>query len=474
MQRESSKIDITSWIIACFSLLAIAALFMAGKATLLRIAIPAACTVLGFSLYLRKPVEYLRFTLWVWLLTPMVRRIVDSRVGFADQNLVLLSPLLVSFITILTVVRYRRDPRVAMGPFILCAVGILYGLLVGLAMHPKPEVIYGFVNWMAPILLGLHLYLTWPELEANSEAVRKTAVWGLLFIGVYGIVQFYYPPAWDTMWLESLPGGLESSTFGRPLPQEIRVWSTLNAPGPFANVATALLLLTTLSKSKVKLPAMAAGFAAIILSLVRTAWLTGIVAFLFLAKNSNRKAFVYVMLAFAGLGIGATVLANSSLDIPVIGERLKTLGDLKNDESVQDRWRLYTNLSTEVLQQPVGIGLNNSDFYKGYPLDSGPIRMLLNLGWFGTIAYLVGIAQLLTRMFRQRDKKNPLQITCLSIVLMFLLQLASGLTFINVSGAMMWIVLGLGLSSSVATEKQTARIGALGTHAPMVQNMDAV
>jgi len=97
MSMAERKPDPASWIIAMVSGLVLCGLFVLGKGALLRIGIPAAATCVALSLYFRKPPVYLEFALWTWLLTPFIRRVVDWRVGFADPNLTLLTPFLVSF-----------------------------------------------------------------------------------------------------------------------------------------------------------------------------------------------------------------------------------------------------------------------------------------------------------------------------------------------------------------------------------------
>jgi len=436
--------------------LVLCGLFVLGKGALLRIGIPAAATCVALSLYFRKPPVYLEFALWTWLLTPFIRRVVDWRVGFADPNLTLLTPFLVSFVAILDLRVRKLVENVRIAPFVLCATGVTYGFLVGMFMHPSSEVIYGLVNWLSPMLLGLHIYLHWEEIEMHVAVIQRVALYGLLFIGCYGIYQFYSPPIWDLMWLKNLPGGLASSTFGRPESQQIRVWSTLNAPGPFADVELAMLFLLVPRRSRFKLLALAVGFYSLMLSLVRTAWITGAAGMLYLARSGNKRLFLSVVLGMGAACIGLAVLANSPLNMPMLQDRLKTLGDLKNDESVQDRTRLYTGLTSELLTVPVGIGLNNADFYQGYPLDSGPIRMLLNLGWFGTSIYSVGIARILLLM-RPRNGGNDLTVvSSYAIVLSFIFQMLSGLIFISSTGAMFWVAVGLGLAS--ATEKAELRL----------------
>jgi hypothetical protein len=121
------------WVVAAASLLLVFTLGLAGRGALLRIAVAGGAALVGLALYFRRPVGYFHFTLWTWFLTPLVRRLVDWRVGFEDHNLVLLAPFLVSAIAGLTLMRERRaNDTVRLFPFFLCMAGILYGFAVGL------------------------------------------------------------------------------------------------------------------------------------------------------------------------------------------------------------------------------------------------------------------------------------------------------------------------------------------------------
>jgi hypothetical protein len=436
-----------TWLVAGLSVMVLSALFVAGKGALLRMAVPAAASCIGLFLYRRKPTTYLQFALWTWFITPWVRRIIDWRVGFVFQNMVLLTPFLVSAIAVLTLSERHRRENLNLAPFAFCTVGVAYGFCVGMIFHPSGEVIYGAVNWLSPLMLGLHLYIRHDDFEENLAAVQNAAMWGLLVMGVYGIYQFYRAPIWDVEWLSNLPGGVESSTFGRPGPQEFRVWSTGNAPGQFASVTVALMFFVGSKRSVLKIPALLASLYALLLTLVRTAWLTGIVGVLYLIKSTNRKYFPGMMLGIGTLAIALFLLANSSLNIPILQDRIKTLTNLKNDVSVQDRTRLYENLTGEVFSLPVGIGLNNQSFYHGYPLDSGFIRMLLSLGWYGTLAYSIGLLSILITFFRRTQLETPGLAACKAVAVGLLIQLASGPTLVSTVGAMFWIAIGLGMAS---------------------------
>ena len=474
MAKTRSQFDTLTWILTTLSCIAVAGLFHLGKASLLRMTVPACALSIGVSLYFRRPAAFLGFALWSWFLTPVLRRVIDWRMGFADHNLVLLTPFLVSAIAILDLRRLRHAAEIRVAPFVLCGTAVAYGFLIGMATHPSGEVIYGLVDWLSPMLLGLHLYIRWEEWQRNQEVIQRVALWGLLLMGIYGIVQFYRPPAWDVAWLEGLPGGIASSTFGRPEPQQIRVWSTLNAPGPFASVTVALLLLVVTKRSRLKMPAIAAGLYSLMLSLVRTSWITGVFGMLYFAKSSNRKTFMKILFAIGAGVLGVVLIANSSYSVPVIQDRVKTLGNIKDDESVRDRTRLYAGLSQEVLENPVGIGLNNADFYKGYPLDSGPIRMLLSLGWLGTLFYAIGIIQVVFPLYSGKDRNSPWSISSTAIISTYLLQLLSGLIFIGSSGAMFWLAVGAGLATKRVRERAGVKEASPQAFVPFARVLSAL
>lgn len=444
------------WLVGGAGVPLLLALYVAGSGGLLRPAIPAVAVAVGLALYLRRPVAYLQFTLWTWFLTPLLRRLVDYRCGFEDQNLVLLAPFLVSAISGLTLLRERHHvPASRLTPFYLCMAGILYGFCVGIirwklgapnALLPG-EVIYGLFNWLGPLLLGLHLYLRAAQDEGQTFAgVQSALLWGTIVMGVYGVYQYVAPPAWDRFWLESLPGGLEISTFGRPNPFEIRVWSTMNAPGPFASALTACLILLIAVRTRLKYLAFTAGSVAMFLSLSRSAWLGCAIALLFCKQFLSSGARNLLILATL-LVVPAFLLSQTQSASPFV-ERLTSIFHPEKDESAQVRWETHAQLLPEVLSNPSGIGLNNLSTYEQRALDSGPIRMLLSLGQLGTLLFSVGIAIASVALFRKTD--DVLLVVCRALVVAFLAQLLSNSTFVGSTGAMFWMSLGLGLSAAGA------------------------
>ena len=263
-----------------------AALWFGGKPQLLRVALPAMATLIGWLLYSTRPITYVSYSLWVWFVAAFVRRIVDWHFGFAEPNFVLLAPFLVSGVSVLSLLPANRMVRSRIPiAFTLCAAAILYGFVIGMAIQRSADVLFSLLNWLCPLLFGIHLYFHWPQYPQYKAAITRTFLWGALILGVYGVYQFFLPPVWDRDWLYNVIS--TSPSFGLPEPLQIRVFSTVNSPGPFANVMMVSLLLLFSVSSPLKLPAAIAGYLSFLLSVVRTAWLSWIVGFLWILKNAN-------------------------------------------------------------------------------------------------------------------------------------------------------------------------------------------
>ena len=270
----------------------IAALWFSGHSQLLRVAIPAAAFFVGVVLYFSAPIRYVEYSLWLWFLTPLVRRLVDWHFGYADPNFVLLSPLLVSGIGGLALLRPNRRhamPRIP-ASFVLCGTAILYAVVIDALQHPSAETIYGFADWLCPLLFGLHFYLNWRDYERFRAAVTKTFLWAVPVLGIYGIYQFVAPPAWDGYWIGRVYAtqGIATS-FGTAEPFLVRVWSTIMDPGVREHYDGRASSAACRSIS----PESACchrGLFTLLLSAVRAAWLGWVVGLVVILKTANPRA----------------------------------------------------------------------------------------------------------------------------------------------------------------------------------------
>jgi O-Antigen ligase len=435
-----------TWFIVWASLTLLCALYFGHQAQLFRIAVPCCAVLISAPLYRKSPALYLQFTLWAWFLSALIRRLVDWHFGYADQNLVLLTPILVTSVSGLMISKCVRSPREAT-PFLLCISGVVYGMVIGIIRHASADVLYGFFNWLAPILLGLYIYLHWPQYSEQRRAVERTVLLGVLVMGVYGIYQYCYPPPWDIYWWQCLPSGTPES-FGQPVKYGIRVWSTLHAPAPFAGVMCVALLLTLASPAKVKWVCFVAGLGSLLLSLSRTEWVAFALGLGFILYRASRATKIKTLLAFAVLGVVGIPFLSSGPAEQVISARLQSFQHLAQDDSFQTRSAMYDRLLADIAWEPFGRGVSNSTTYDGYALDSGPLRFLLNLGVLGTLLYFIGLLQILVRLIpRSYPYDLPFVAAYGAVFISALAKLISVSPFENGPGVMVWLCIGLGLAA---------------------------
>jgi hypothetical protein len=324
---------------------------------------------------------------------------------------------------------------------------VIYGFVVGLALQPSAETLFGLLNWICPLLFGLHLYRNWPDHPQYCTAIQRTFLWAVLLLGVYGIYQFFAPPEWDRYWLENVSLSSLNPSFGQPEPFLIRVWSSMNAPGPFADTIMVGLLFLFTVRSPLKLPAAIAGYVSLLLSIVRTAWLSWIIGFVLYLKNANPRIIARVIFSVLLLLVCLAPVLHDPRLAPVIGDRLKTFSDLGHDESFGARLDMYQMLLTDAIDNPFGHGLKNLEISRGMAVDSGILILIFSLGWAGAVFYAVGALSLFLQEKHPLEKSDPIARTAKVIMIAIIAQLLSGNIFVNVTGAMFWLFAGVYLAA---------------------------
>jgi hypothetical protein len=404
----------------------------------------------GTFLYFRYPLFYNSFTWWIWFLTPWMRRVIDLQAGYTEPSIVLTAPLLVTSLTFLTFIKHLPKETSKVGlAFILCAIAVIYSFLVGMINNSPVSVILNFLGWITPLLFGFHLYVNWRSYPEYRQNTQRTFFWGTMVMGIYGVVQFLIAPEWDRYWLTNVQAN-GIFTFGNPEPLGIRVYSTMNAPQPFAAVMMAgLLLLFCGKQSALLLPAAAGGFLSFLLSLARSAWLSwlaGMVIF-FPALKPQLQMRLIIGILIASLAVVPLVMLEPFGS--VIGSRFESLSSNQQDESYQDRAAGYTELVDLALTKVIGGGM-------GYEIestsigsrDSGILSMLFSLGWFGTIPYLFGLLFLFFSLFQTSQiQLDPFATASIAIAVGTLTQIGLNIATAGVIGLILWSFLGLGLAA---------------------------
>lgn len=412
---------------------------------LLRLTYPAAAFAVGLFLYQRYPILYIGFTWWVAFLTPFVRRVVDYQSGWVDPSPMLLAPFLVMMVTVITFLQHLpKSYRQGGLPFILSASGVFYGLLIGLIKYPVFSVVVPLLNWSAPLLFGFHLFVNWRHYPAYRQNLQRTFVWGVLVTGGYGILQYLIAPEWDRAWLTNT----ELLAFGTPEPLGIRVFSTMNSPGPFATVMMAGLLLLFSSHSPLRFVASGTGYLAFLLSLVRSAWLGWVISVLAFIPALKPRLQMRLIITILVMSICVLPLANLEPFSTAIADRLQTFSDTKDDVSYNQRLEGYADILGQALSEIPGNGFGfvlASDSLGAN--DSGVLTILFNLGWFGALPYLGGIFILFFSLFQIVERTDSFVIAARAIAVGIFAQIGLGNPTIALSGMVFWTFAGIALAA---------------------------
>ena len=307
-----------------------------GAAGLVRPLYPAAAMVLGTVLYTIHRGQYVSFVIWLFMITPFVRRVVDYQAGYQEVSIVTLAPQLAAAVSVFCFV--KKLPllySMSFLPFLLVLVGVLYGYFVGAVNSGPVGATYDLLLWAVPIAFGFVIASDWRSFPMYRDSIFKVFLWGGAILGAYGIYQYFFLPPWDAYWMRNT----SITSIGYPFPLLVRVYSTMNSPSPFGAMLIPTLLIVLVTSSWLRFPAALLGLIAFALSAVRTAWLGWIVAVIVLvAKLRGGRRMTLV------LGIAVVAL----LTIPImttgkIGElfmnRLETFENLQSDKSFQDRIR---------------------------------------------------------------------------------------------------------------------------------------
>ncbi len=411
--------------------------------SILRLVFPAGALGIAIWLYGRYPTLYIGFTWWIWFLSPWVRRIADFSGGWQDPNPVLLTPFLVTFVSGATLIRQLpyltwRGGLPFMGAIAATGYGLLSGIVNGASLT---ALITSFLYWSVPVLFGFHLYANWHDYPQQRRLMYRCFLWGVLIMGSYGLFQYLTAPGWDRYWMVNS----EMPVIGSPEPLQIRVFSTLNSPGPFAQVLSAGLILLLSNARPLQAPASLVGYLALMLSLARSAWIGWVLSLLTLLSASRAKLQIRLAVTVLILGLMVVPLTMVEPFSEVISARVQSLASPDEDTSFNERIETYNNSLDLIATQGLGSGLGVVSRDSRLVLDSGLLELLFGMGWFGGVPYLLGLSTLFFAVFRHPPPDTFVN-SVRSISLGTAATVLLGNVLIGMPGMIVWSFLSLGLS----------------------------
>ncbi len=425
-----------------------------GTFVLFRFIFPATALLIGGLLFVTYPILYVGFVWWLWMLTPMIRRIIDLYAGWADPNPVLLTPYLVTAFSAFTLLQNINCLGLRKYlPITLALAAIIYGYVIGLIQLSVFAATLDLLDWIMPVLLAFHISVNWKDYKQHAKVIERTFTWGVLFMGLYALVQFFYLLEWDQFWAINS----EMGSLGKPEALKIRIFSTLNAPAPFGHVMMSGLLLLLVGRGMFSILAAIPGYAAFLLSLSRQSWGGWFVGLLVVASQATGRLRSRLVTVIILGGIILLPLITTEAIFNTISNRFLTISNIEEDSSLGARISSYKGVALRIINAPQGYGMGMTGSAQrldsGAPgmaasLDSGILDIALALGWPGAALYFSALAMILLTFVRHRRIcVDPVALASIGIVVAMEAMLALGKTQKDVSGIVMWTFIGLGIAA---------------------------
>lgn len=422
---------------------------IANAGRILNLVFPAGTFLVGLFLYRKYPVMYISYVWWIYFLTPCVRRLADWRGTWTDPSPILLAPIFVSLVAVETLVKYFPKVYDRKGlPFTLCFISIIYSFLIGLSnQNPLTGTILGFLGWFNPILLGFYFFIHWRSYPRYRQMMQRTFFWAVLIIGLYGIFQYFSPSEWDKTWLNNAINEKGIVSFGKPEPQEIRVFSTMNAPQVLAgSLMPGLILLFSVQNNPLRFPALGIGSLCFLLSSARAAWLSWLVGLISYIPLMKSRLQIRLIISLMIASIFVIPLVTMDPFSTMISARLGTFSDVSNDTSYNDRLSAYTSLFDQALFELLGKGMGLDESFGG--ADNGLLTMMFSLGWLGVIPYVTGLVLLFWKLFNSPYiRQDAFASASLAIAVGTFEQIISNVATTGVLGTVLWSFIGMAMAA---------------------------
>ena len=436
--------SLTALAVACLALATLLGGYLAFGVEALTLTVPIAACAVGVACFTASGPLYVEYMVWAWFLAPFLRRVVDySQGAYTPSSLIIAAPVLVGAISALPLLGDLVRGRVAMSsPFVLPLLALVSAFGVGALRNGATAAGLDLLSWGVPVVVGYHVASNWEQFPEYRRRVQRAFLWGGGLLGAYGVWQFLYLPPWDAMWMSE--AGMNS--IGRAEPLMVRVFGTLNAPGPYATALMASLVLGTAGRKNLLAGPALVG---LLLSLVRGAWGGFALAVAWIAVQAPARERVRLL---AVVAVVATAIAPLLLLEPVaarIDGRMDTLSELGDDRSAQVRTQIYTTEGPRrILAAPLGEGLGaigtaaRVSGAEESVFDSGLLGVPLVLGIPGVLLYYAGLARLAVAGVGRRQSSRFLRAAS-GVVLAVLAMLVFVNQLTDFSGMLLWMCIGL-------------------------------
>jgi hypothetical protein len=418
----------------------------------------------------RSPWLYLSASLWVWLTTAFVRRMIEWHGGFNASDLVLATPSLTALPIVADMLTCRGLlSRRSAGYALLLFGCVLYGLFVSFVRGDLLAGCFAAVDWVVP---PLYLFLFICHAERIDAAERHLGVFlglSLSLVVPYALYQYFLMPEWDANWMIASRMG----SLGTPLPMGSRVFGSLNNPGFLAIWIGTCLVWLSHFRDRLLIVLTPLLILLLAITMVRSVYGSLTLA-LAVGALFGRGGFgrLVALVLVAGASAYLAVAALDPRVIEQIALRLRTVSELSTDGSAQIRAAIYTETPRLIDENPFGVGIGAQGRGKAAEggrdvntinVDSGPLSVFLALGWAAGPLYILGIGLLQCRALAIGRRRDAPIASVMAAAAICPLGTFPFLNVLGFAGVVLWICLGYVLAVEIrATERQRAPVAPRG------------
>ncbi|WP_138494611.1 O-antigen ligase family protein [Paenibacillus pinistramenti] len=420
----------------------------------------------AFMLGLAGSRHLVTYSLFVWAIGPEVRRVTDWMGGeYTSVSVLSLAPLLASAMTIIPVLRgIHLMEKPGRRVLLYFGAALLYGSVIGLARNGT-SFVYDLANYAVPLLLIPFFSIKRFRAEDTDKILSGYANIAV-FVAIYGIVQYLVVPPWDAFWMTHV----EMNSIGTPEPLEVRVFSTLNSPGPAAGFLACALVPMVLEKrwrgSFSWIGVLLVAFC-LMTTLVRSSWLMIMVMLLVYIATSPSKRKWRTLLQLAVIALVVTWALPKVPGAEGLTARMQTLGSIEEDHSYNERLDLLNTMLPMVVHNPAGQGLgsvgtgtklgNDGELGEYGIMDNGFLALLLTFGAAGGLCFFGALVFLLKNIISAVLQKGPEQLYArlsLAVWAGAAASLFSDNGFPGMRGYLIWMLIGIGLGAGTAVRQR--------------------
>lgn len=406
------------------------------------------------------------YTLVVWAIAPEIRRIMDWMEGtYHSVSLLSVAPLLAGAMIIIPVLRsiHHVDKPLARA-VLYFGVALGYGSLIGLAKNGMGFA-YDLANYVIPLLL-LPYFAVRPFSPKDLDRLLYAYANIATLVAVYGIIQYLTVPPWDAFWMNHV----EMNSIGMPYPLEIRVFSTLNSPGPcaaFLALALVPMLMEKRWRGTLGWVGLLLTVTGLLITLVRSAWLVVFVMLLVYIVTSASKGKWKTILQLVLVGAAMFYIVPKLPGAEGLVARMETLTSIQEDHSYNERLDLLNTMVPAVIGNPVGQGIgsvgtgtkleNGGDLGEHGVMDNGIIAVFLTFGIAGALFFfgaLFFLAKKLLQRIALRDSYQPYARLAFAAWAGAVANLISDNGFPGMRGYLVWMLIGIGLWAKDASSER--------------------